>query len=82
MVAGLSVRAFLQELLLVLACGAHRQKGIDVVKESRNFRLDPEVRQQLQVLAAKWGVSQAQVVEILVREAARENRQLRAVKNA
>jgi hypothetical protein len=51
-----------------------------VVKESRNFRLDPEALELLQRLSERWKVSQAQVLEILIREATRENRDLRPVK--
>lgn len=50
------------------------------MKESRNFRLAPEVLETLQHLAEQWHVSQAQALEILIREAKREKRELRTIK--
>lgn len=50
-----------------------------MVKESRNFRLSSEVLELLQHLSDSWGISQAQVLELLVKEAVRESRELRAV---
>jgi uncharacterized protein (DUF4415 family) len=55
-------------------------KGAVVAKESRNFRLDADVLEMLRRLSESWHVSQAQVIEILTREAVREGRELRAVK--
>lgn len=51
-----------------------------MAKESRNFRLGADVLDTLRQLSESWGISQAQVIEILIREAARESRELRAVK--
>jgi hypothetical protein len=53
-----------------------------VAKQSRNFRLDQQTLESLQQLASKWNVSQAQVVELLVREADRGNKELRVTKAA
>lgn len=50
-----------------------------MTKESRNFRLDPEALELLRRLSDKWNVSQAQVLEILIREADREEKDLRLV---
>lgn len=49
-------------------------------KESRNFRLSRETLEHLRSLSEAWGVSQAQVIELLVREAVREGRSLQLVK--
>lgn len=38
-------------------------------KESRNFRLSTETLEAVRILSERWGVSQAQVIELLVREA-------------
>lgn len=51
-----------------------------MVKESRNFRLDAETLEALRRLSDKWKVSQAQVLVLLVREADKENKDLRVVK--
>lgn len=51
-------------------------------RQSRNFRLTPEALEQLATLSEQWGASQAHVIEILVREAIREGRELRAIKSA
>ena len=51
-----------------------------MTKVSRNFRFDGEVLEMIRGLSESWHVSQTQVVELLVREAVRENRELRAVK--
>lgn len=52
-----------------------------MTKESRNFRLSSETLESIRRLSDKWNVSQAQVLEILVREAAREDKDLRLVKS-
>jgi hypothetical protein len=51
-----------------------------VPKESRNFRLDSEVLKMLREISEEWHVSQAQVIEMLVREAVAENKQLKVVR--
>lgn len=38
-------------------------------KESRNFRLSSETLETIWALSERWKVSQAQVIEFLVREA-------------
>lgn len=48
-----------------------------MAKLSRNFRLDPEVLRNLQSLAEQWEVSQARVIELLVREAVEQDKTLR-----
>lgn len=48
-----------------------------MAKVSRNFRLEPEVLRDLQGLAERWGVSQARVIELLVREAVEQDKTLR-----
>lgn len=48
-----------------------------MAKVSRNFRLDPEVLQSLSRLSEDWEVSQARVVELLVREAEAEDKTLK-----
>lgn len=48
-----------------------------MAKVSRNFRLEPEVLSDLQRLADDWEVSQARVVELLVREAVAEQKTLK-----
>lgn len=50
-------------------------------KEARSFRLDHDVTRMIGELSERWHVSQAQVMEILVREAVREGRELRAVRS-
>jgi len=43
-------------------------------KKSTSFRLTPEARRLLEVLALKFGISQTAVLELLIREKAkREN---------
>ena len=49
-----------------------------MAKESRNFRLAKDVLDEIKQLSASWGVSQAQVIEILVREA--KGRKLKTTK--
>ncbi len=51
-----------------------------MAKESRNFRLRPETLESIQRLSELWGVSQARVLELLVREAVEERLELRIVK--
>ena len=58
-----------------------KEAPVSKSKESRNFRLDGEVLDILRRLSESWHVSQAQVIEILAREAVREGRELRAVKS-
>lgn len=48
-----------------------------MVKVSRNFRLDPAVLEDLQRLSRRWEVSQARVLELLVREAVAEDKVLK-----
>lgn len=48
-----------------------------MAKVSRNFRLDPDVLEDLQRLSGSWQVSQARVLELLVREAVAEDKVLR-----
>lgn len=48
-----------------------------MAKVSRNFRLDPEVLEDLGRLSESWEVSQARVLELLVREAVAESKMLR-----
>lgn len=50
-----------------------------MTKEARSFRLESEALESLQRLSDKWNVSQAVVLEMLIREAEREGRELRAV---
>lgn len=47
-------------------------------KDVHSFRLDSETLDTIRKLSRSWGVSQAQVIEILVREA--EGRELKTVK--
>jgi hypothetical protein len=49
-------------------------------KESRNFRLDPEALATLRRLADKWSVSQTHALELIIKEAGRQNRELQLVK--
>lgn len=49
-------------------------------KEARSFRLDSEVLGMLQRLSEEWHISQAQVLEMLVREAVEEKKGLRVVR--
>lgn len=48
-----------------------------MAKVSRNFRLEPEVLSDLQRLSEDWEVSQARVLELLVREAVAEEKTLK-----
>lgn len=48
-----------------------------MAKVSRNFRLEPEVLEDLGRLSEQWEVSQARVLELLVREAVAEDKTLR-----
>ncbi len=48
-----------------------------MAKVSRNFRLDPEVLEDLQRLSEGWRVSQARVLELLVRDAVAEGKMLK-----
>jgi hypothetical protein len=50
-----------------------------MAKGVASFRLDSEALDVLKRLSDSWGVSQAQVIELLIKEAVRENRQLRPV---
>ena len=49
-------------------------------KESRNFRLDGEVLEMIRQLSEEWHVSQAQVIEHLVREAIEQDKTLTLVR--
>lgn len=48
-----------------------------MAKVSRNFRLEPEVLEDLGRLSEQWEVSQARVLELLVREAVAEDKTLK-----
>lgn len=48
-------------------------------KIPRSFRLEEETLVGIARLSEKWSVSQAQVIEFLVREAERERRELRTI---
>lgn len=48
-------------------------------KVPRSFRLEEETLAGIARLSDRWSVSQAQVIGLLVREAEREGRELRAV---
>lgn len=48
-----------------------------MAKVSRNFRLEPEVLEDLGRLSEQWEVSQARVLELLVKEAVAEDKMLR-----
>lgn len=48
-----------------------------MAKVSRNFRLEPEVLEDLGRLSEDWEVSQARVLELLVREAVAEEKTLK-----
>jgi len=51
-----------------------------MVKQHASFRLDSDVLEYVRWFSESWGISQALVLELLIREAAREGRELRAVK--
>lgn len=48
-----------------------------MAKVSRNFRLQPEVLSDLGRLSEQWEVSQARVLELLVREAVAQEKTLK-----
>lgn len=48
-------------------------------KIPRSFRLEKGTLEGIARLSDRWSVSQAQVIELLVREAEREGRELRVV---
>lgn len=45
-----------------------------------SFRLDGPTQDRLRWLAARWGVSRARVIELLVQEAEREGREIRPLR--
>jgi hypothetical protein len=51
-----------------------------MAKQHISFRLDSEALEYLRWFSESWGISQALVLELLLREAAREGRELRAMK--
>lgn len=51
-------------------------------KEPRSFRLDEEVLNDIRYLSERWHVSQVQVLEMLVREAIREGKELQISKSS
>ena len=48
-------------------------------KEQANFRIEGEALEQIRRLSRRWNVSQGRMIELLVEEAIRENRELRAI---